>query len=77
MSRASRAACAAAVLAFLTAVFWYLDVVLTIYSVVVFATLAGSLGAFFLETRSQPQPSGVQPTGVQPTGVQPAPGVRP
>ena len=33
-----------------------LDVVLATYSVVVFATLAGSLGAYFLETRSPQSP---------------------
>ncbi|WP_281351731.1 hypothetical protein [Nocardioides piscis] len=31
-----------------------MDVVLTIYSVIVFATLAGSLGAFFLERGRHP-----------------------
>jgi voltage-gated potassium channel len=33
-----------------------LEVVLAAFSVVVFATLAGSLGAYFLETRAQPTP---------------------
>ena len=31
-----------------------MDVALTVYSVVVFATLAGTLGAFFLESRTRP-----------------------
>jgi voltage-gated potassium channel len=36
-----------------------LEVVLAAFSVVVFATLAGSLGAYFLETR-RPAPEGAQ-----------------
>ena len=37
-----------------------LDVVLAVYSVAVFATVAGALGAYFLG-RSQPDPAAVQP----------------
>lgn len=48
-----------------------LEVVLALFSVVVFATLAGSLGAYFLERggeddRSQAQPSGGEPVAEQP-----------
>lgn len=35
-----------------------LDIVLTTFSVVVFATLAGSLGAYFLEARDRPSDTG-------------------
>jgi voltage-gated potassium channel len=37
-----------------------LEVALAVFSVVVFATLAGSLGAYFLETRAEPTPPGSQ-----------------
>ena len=43
------------------------EVVLAVFSVVVFATLAGSLGAYFLETRADRRPE--TPTNVASSGV--------
>jgi voltage-gated potassium channel len=42
-----------------------LEVALAVFSVVVFATLAGSLGAYFLETRAEPTAGGREPAAGQ------------